>query len=229
VISREAFVLIESAIQARQNIVVAGGAGSGKTTLLNILIDQIPAEERVITVEETVELQPRHPRVVRVAAEQSPGLTYSDVISAAARMRPERLIYCELRGAEVMRILDRLGFGHEGSMMTMHALDPEDALTRIEAMCLMANLGLGLSEIRYRIATTIDVIITQLRLPDGPRRIVQITELQDLENDRYRLQPLMRFHEDTGTFEITARPLASVTRRTAYRQNSLPCSCHSII
>ncbi len=110
-------------------------------------------------------------------------------------------------GRILSKVEIRQQIGHDGSMMTMHALDPEDALTRIEAMCLMANLGLGLSEIRYRIATTIDVIITQLRLPDGSRRIVQITELQGLENDRYRLQPLMRYHEDTGVFEITgARP-----------------------
>lgn len=202
-IDRAAFALLESAIRTRQNILVAGGAGSGKTTLLNILVEQIPAEERVITVEETIELQPRHPRVVRLAAEQVPGLTYSEVITAAARMRPERLIFGELRGAEVMRILDIIGFGHDGSMMTLHAVSPEDALARIEAMCLMANLGLGLGEIRYRIASTINVIVNQLRLPTGQRRIVQITELSGLENDRYVLRPLMRYQEDTATFEMT--------------------------
>jgi Flp pilus assembly CpaF family ATPase len=117
-------------------------------------------------------------------------------------MRPERLIYGELRGAEVMRILDIIGFGHDGSMMTMHALDPEDARFRIEAMCLMANLGLGLSEIRYRIATTIDVIITLLRLPDGIRRM-QITEAQGLRMIATGCN-LSCAHEDTGVFEITA-------------------------
>ncbi len=206
-ISREAYALIESAILARQNILVAGGTASGKTTLLNILIDQIPAEERVITVEDAVELQARHPRLVRLAAEQTTGLTYSDVINAAAKMRPERLIFGELRGAEVMRILDIISVGHDGSMMTMHAESTEDALARLEAMCLMANLGLGLNEIRYRIASTLNVIVSQLRLPTGQRRVMQITEMQGLENDRYLLQPLMRYHEDTGTFEMTeARP-----------------------
>ena len=202
-ISREAFALIESAIQARQNILVAGGTASGKTTLLNILIDQIPAEERVITVEEAIELQPRHPRVVRLAAEQVPGLMYADVINAAARMRPERLIFGELRGAEVMRILDIISFGHDGSMMTLHAISPEDALARIEALCLMANLGLGLGEIRYRIATTVNMIVNQMRLSNGRRRVVQISELQGLENDRYLVQPLMRYREDTAEFEMT--------------------------
>ncbi len=202
-VSREAYALLESAIRARLNIIVAGGAGSGKTTLLNVLIDQIPAGERVITVEEAVELQPHHPRLVRMAAEQTPGLTYSDVISAAAKMLPERLIFGELRGAEVMRILDIIGFGHDGSMMSMHATSPEDALARVEAMCLMANLGLGLSEIRYRIASTINVILVLQRLPDGIRRVMQISELRGLENDRYLLQPLMRYNAETGIFEMT--------------------------
>lgn len=206
-ISREACTLIESAIQARRNILVAGGAGSGKTTLLNVLIDQIPAEERIITVEQAVELQPRHPRVVRMAAEQLPGLTYEEVISTASKMRPERLIFGELRGAEVMRILDIIGVGHDGSLMTMHAAGAEDALTRLEAMSLMANLGLGLGEIRYRIASTMNVIVIIRRLADGVRHVTEITELQGLENDRYLLQPLMHYHADTGTFELTeARP-----------------------
>lgn len=202
-ISREVFALIESAILARQNILVAGGTASGKTTLLNILIDQIPPEERVITVEDAVELQARHPRLVRLAVEQTPGLTYADVINTAARMRPERLIFGELRGAEVMRILDIISVGHDGSLMTMHAQSVEDALARLEAMCLMANLGLGLSEIRYRIAATLNVIITQMRLPAGYRRVMQITELCGLEDDRYILQPLVRYHDDTGVFEMT--------------------------
>jgi pilus assembly protein CpaF len=202
-INREAFALIESAIQARKNILIAGGTASGKTTLLNILIDHIPADERVITVEEAVELQPHHPRLVRMAAEQTPGLTYAEVIHAAARMLPERLIFGELRGAEVMSILEIIGRGHDGSLMSMHATSAEDALSRLEAMCLMANLGLGLGEIRYGIATALNVIITQMRLPLGQRRIKQITEIQGLENDRYLLQPLMRYHEDTGTFEMT--------------------------
>lgn len=202
-ISREAYALIESAILARQNVLVAGGTASGKTTLLNILIDQIPAEERVITVEDAVELQAHHPRLVRLAAEQTPGLTYSDVINAAAKMRPERLIFGELRGAEAMRILDIIGGGHDGSLMTMHAQSAEDALARLEAMCLMANLGLGLGEIRYRIASTLNVIVTQLRLPAGYRRVVQITELRGVENDHYVLQPVMRYHDDTGVFEMT--------------------------
>jgi pilus assembly protein CpaF len=202
-ISREAFVLIDSAIQTRQNILIAGGTASGKTTLLNILIDQIPAEERVITVEEAVELQAHHPRLVRMAAEQVPGLTYTDVINAAARMRPDRLIFGELRGAETLRILDIIGGGHDGSLMTMHANSPADALTRIEAMCLMANLGLGLGEIRYRVATSLNLIVNQMRLPTGQRRIVQITELLGLENDRYLLQPLFRYDNDRGQLEPT--------------------------
>lgn len=206
-VSREAYALLQSAITARQNILVAGGAGSGKTTLLNILTGEIPPDERVITVEEFVELQPQHPGVVRLAADNTRSISYNDVISTAAKMRPDRLVYGELRGPETMRILDIIGWGHDGSLATLHANSPEDALARVEAMCLMANLGLGLSEIRYRIATTVNVICVIRRQPDGHRKVVNITELRGLENDRYVLQPLMRYNPENDQFELTgARP-----------------------
>ena len=199
--------LLHGAVLRRQNIAVAGGPGSGKTTVLNMLADDIPAEERVIVVEQAVELQVRHPRTIRLAAENMPGLTYEDVIIAAARMRPDRLVFGELRGGEVMHILELLRTGHDGSMASIHASNAEDALMRMEGMYLMSNLGLGLSEIRYRIASAFNLISMQRRLADGKRRITEIVEVRGIENDRYVLQPLMRYNPETDQFEMTgAKP-----------------------
>jgi pilus assembly protein CpaF len=202
-ISQAMYDLLKSAIRARRNILVAGGTGSGKTTVLNLLAEEIPPDERVIVVEAFLELQVNHPRVVRLSSDISPDLSYADLIGTAAKMRPDRLIFGELRGAEVMRLLDIVNIGHDGSMMTIHAVSPEDALARMESMCLMANLGLGLSEIRNMIASGVNLITNQQRLSDGSRKITQVTEVLGLENDRYVLQPLMRYNAETGEFERT--------------------------
>jgi pilus assembly protein CpaF len=206
-ITREAHALLQSAIHAARNILVAGGTGSGKTTFLNILTAEIPVDERAIVVEEAFELQPRCPRVVRLAADSSPDMKVTDLIGLAAHMRPDRLIFGELHGAEVMRILEIISVGYDGTFMTMHADHPEDALARLEAMCLMANLGLGLAEIRRLIASTVNVIPVLQRLPNGSRKVAQITEVRGLEDDRYVLQPLMRYNPEADTFEMTgAKP-----------------------
>jgi pilus assembly protein CpaF len=175
--------------------------------VLNLLTGDIPADERVITVEETLELQPRAARVVRLAIENASGLTFTELIDTAARMRPDRLIFGEMRGPEVMRMLQIMSRGHDGSLMTLHAVSPEDALARLEAFCLMANLGLGLVEIRALIASTIGLITFQQRLPNRQRKVMQIVEVRGLEHDRYVLQPLVRYNPDTDTFEMTgAKP-----------------------
>ena len=202
-VTREAHALLQSAIHARLNILVAGGTGSGKTTLMNLMTDDIPADERVIAVEEFFELHLRHPRAINLSADSAPDLTYADLISTASKMRPDRLIFGELRGPEATRILDIIGRGHDGAMMTMHATSPEDALTRLEAMCLMANLGLGLGEIRNLIASGLNLIVHLQRLSNGSRRIMQIAELRGVDNDRFVIQPLMRYNRDTDTIEPT--------------------------
>jgi len=198
----EAHALLKSAIHARQNILVAGGTGSGKTTLMNLMTDDIPTDERVVAVEEFFELHLRHPRAINLSADSAPDLTYADLISIASKMRPDRLVFGELRGPEVTGILDVIGRGHDGSMMTVHATGPEDALTRLEAMCLMANLGLGLGEIRNLIASGLNLIVHLRRLSNGSRRIMSIVELRGIDNDRYVLQPLMRY--DPATDRIVA-------------------------
>lgn len=206
-LSPEALAVLQQAIKARKNLLVAGGTGSGKTTVLNLLTEEIPAEERVVVVEANLELSVRHPRVVRLSADLSPDQSYLDLIHTAAKMRPDRLIFSELRAGETLKILDLINVGYDGSMMTLHATSPEDVLARVEAMCLMANAGLGLGEIRHIIASAIHVITNQARLPNGQRRFTQITELRGLEDDRYILQPLFRYNEDNDTLEATgAKP-----------------------
>ena len=198
--------LLRSAILARRNLLVAGGTGSGKTTVLNLLTDLIPAAERVVVVEAFFELHLRHPRAITLCSDSSPDLTYRDLIATAAKMRPDRLIFSELRGPETMQIIDLINCGHDGSMATLHATSPEDALARLEAQCLTANLGLGLAEIRLIIASAFNLITHQQRLAGGERKITEIVEVLGLQNDRYVLQPLVRYAAETGEFRALAKP-----------------------
>jgi pilus assembly protein CpaF len=199
-LSREGHTLLQSAIRANKSLMSAGGTGSGKTTFLNILTADIPADERVITIEHRYEFQPQAQRVVRLVAEGTEN-SYADLIELAAQMRPDRLIFSELRGGEIARVLDMIGSGYDGSIMTMHATSPQDALDRMEAMYLMANLGLGLTEIRRNIAANVNVIAYLERLPNGSRKVMDIVELLGLEDDRYVIQPLLRYNVETEKFE----------------------------
>lgn len=198
----EGLALIQGAIRARKNVVSTGGTGSGKTTFLNVLTGEIPAAERVITLEEFYELQPRCARLVRLVAEGTEH-SYTDLIKLAARMRPDRLVFSELHGPEVAAVLDLMSRGYDGSFLTMHATSPQDALARMEAMYLMANLGLGLTEIRRTIAANVNVITYLERRPNGSRKVMDIVELLGLEDDRYVIQPLMRYDVATEQFELT--------------------------
>jgi pilus assembly protein CpaF len=206
-VSREMYDLLNSAIRARRNMLVAGGTGSGKTTVLNLLAESVPAEERVIVVGDRGELPVNHPRRIHLEPNRRAGLSQTDLLLTAAKMRPDRLVCTEFMGAEAIHALQLANTGHDGSLFTIHANSAEDALARLEAMCLMADLGLGLGEIRAMIASAVHVITCQQRLPDGSRKLTQVTEVLGLENDRYVLQPLMRYNPETGQFERTlAKP-----------------------
>lgn len=198
--------LLQSAIRARRNLLVAGGTGSGKTTMLNLFTDLIPAEERVIAVESVFELHLRHPRAINLAADASPDISYSDLIKTAGKMRPDRLIFGELHGPETLEIADLINVGYDGSMATVHAVSPEDALGRLETQCLTANLGLGLAEIRTILAAAFNLITYQQRLANGHRVLTEIVEVRGVQNDRYVLQPLVRYDPETGTFKQLAKP-----------------------
>lgn len=201
-VTPEAYEFIQKAVCVPVNILVAGGTGSGKTTMANRIIELIPAEARVIVAEQAREIQARHPRVLYLEAGGPGRVSMEELILTGAKMRPDWLIVGELVGPEAMRAMEVLGRGHSG-MVTFHAEGAEDALARLEAMCLMANLGLGLGEIRAMIGAAIRLIIYQQRLPDGKRKITEIVELRGVEQGRYVLERLFRFDDEKYRLEPT--------------------------
>jgi pilus assembly protein CpaF len=206
-VSPEVCDLIQSAIGAHVSMLIAGGTASGKTTFANRIVELIPPGERVVAVEKIHELQFRHPRAVFLEADETLNVKINDLMTTGSMMRPDWLVIGELNGAEAMRAMQIFANGHTG-ITTIHATSTENALTRLEAMCLMANLGLGLDDIRDMITSAIRLVIHQEALtPNGDRKITQISELRGLQNGRYTLQPLMHYNADTDAFEMTgAKP-----------------------
>ncbi len=200
--NQETYDLLKTAILCRANILVAGGPGSGKTTILNRLAELVQPDERVIIVEASHEFQINHPRAIYLEAHAT-GMSMNDLLDASTKMRPDRLIISELQGSEALHVLEILNRGHDGAMTTIHSLGIEDTLTRLEALCLMANLGLGLGEIRAMIASALQLIVYQKDLPDGKRRITEIAELCGLQDERYVLKPLMRYNPENDTMVLT--------------------------
>ncbi len=194
--------LIQSAINSHVSILVSGGTASGKTTFANRIVELIPAEERVVAVEQVHELQFDHPRSVFLEAEGNLSVEFNDLLTAGSKMRPDWLVIGELHGAETLHAMQIMGNGHS-AISTTHATSAEDALARLETLCLMANLGLGLDDIRQIIAAALRLILYQERLPNGRRKIIQAVELKGLEDGRYILQPLMRYNPEKETFDMT--------------------------
>lgn len=200
-LSKEVHSLLMDAARAPVNILVAGGTGSGKTTVLNLLAESIPAEERIIVIG-NAELPVTHPRRIHLSSSPQGGLSGTDLIVTAAKMRPDWVLFGELHGAEAMHLMQIFSTGFSG-MTSIHGTSVENALSRLEAMCLMANLGLGIAEIRQAIAAAFGLITCQRKFPDGKRRITEVVELTGIENGRYVLQPLIRYNEETKQFERT--------------------------
>jgi pilus assembly protein CpaF len=201
-INQEALDVLRSAVHTRQNMLIAGGTGSGKTTLMNMIAELVPADQRLVVIHGAYELHIRHSRVVPLVVGDPAVLSMADLITTASKMRPDWLVIGELLGAEAMRAVEIFGRGHSG-MATLHANNAEDALSRLEAMCLMANLGLGMGEIRSMIASALQLVTYQERLPDGSRKLTQIVELCGLDNGRYVLQPLFRYSPQSGKLKAT--------------------------
>ena len=199
--------LVKRALDAHVNILIAGGTASGKTTFANRVVELIPPEERVVAVEQTHEFQFEHPRSVFLEAGESAGASFSELLTAGSKMRPDWLVVGELNGFETLRAMQIFGNGHS-AITTVHADSAENALARIETQCLMANLGLGLDEIRRMIVSALRLILYQECLePNGKRRVTQVTELRGIEDGRYILQPLMRYNTETERIEPTgAKP-----------------------
>lgn len=191
---------LRACVQARLNIVVSGGTGSGKTTLLNVLSNFIPDHERIVTIEDSAELQLAKPHVVRLEArppdpDGTGRVTIRDLVINALRMRPERIVVGECRGAEALDMLQAMNTEHDGSLTTLHANTTRDAISRLETMCLMAGIDFPIKVIREQIASAIDLIVQTSRLRDGSRKIIQITEVQGMEGDVIVMQPIFSFIE----------------------------------
>ncbi len=190
----------EAAVLARQNIVISGGTGSGKTTLLNVLSSFVPEDERIVTIEDSAELQLPQEHVVRLESrppniEGEGAITIRDLVRNALRMRPDRIVVGECRAGEALDMLQAMNTGHDGSLTTVHANTPRDALSRLETLCLMAGLDLPARAIREQIASAIDLVFQQSRLSDGSRRVTHISEITGREGEVFTIADIFLFKQ----------------------------------
>ena len=197
-LSREPLEFMRLAVEAELNVLISGGTGAGKTTLLNALSAAVPNSDRIVTIEDAAELQLKQEHVLRLESrpkniEGEGEITIRDLVRNSLRMRPDRIIVGEVRGAEALDMLQAMNTGHEGSLSTVHANSPRDALSRIETMVMMAGFELPVRAIRQQVASALDLIIQLERLEDGSRRVVAITEVQRMESDIITLQELYEF------------------------------------
>ncbi len=201
-ITPEALQFLKACVEARLNIVISGGTGSGKTTLLNILSSFIPADERIVTVENAAELQLRQEHVVTLESrppniEGRGEVTIRQLVINCLRMRPDRIIVGEIRDEAALDMLQAMNTGHDGSMTTLHSNSPRDTLARLETMVMMAGMELPVRAIREQVASAIDLVVHQERLRDGTRKVVYITEISGMEGDVITMTDLFSF-EQTG-------------------------------
>ena len=193
---------VRACVLAHLNIVISGGTGSGKTTLLNVLSSCIQEEERIVTIEDAAELQLQQDHVLRLETKTANldgtgQVTIRDLVRNALRMRPDRIVVGECRGGETLDMLQAMNTGHDGSLTTLHANTPRDALSRMETMVLMAGMDLPLKVVRQQISSAVDLIIQQTRLKDGSRKVTAVTEVAGMEGDTVVLTDIFKF-EQTG-------------------------------
>ncbi len=193
---------LEACVISRLNIMISGGTGSGKTTLLNVLSRFIPESERIVTIEDAAELQLQQEHIVRMETkpaniEGKYPVSIRELVRNSLRMRPDRIIVGEVRGGEALDMLQAMNTGHDGSLTTIHANTPRDALSRLETLCLMAGMDLPVSVIREQVASAIDLIVQQSRLSDGSRKITSITEVAGMEGQTIVMTDIFKF-EKTG-------------------------------
>ena len=219
--TKDVGLFLEACVVSRLNVVVSGGTGSGKTTLLNVLSSFIPEDERIITVEDSAELQLAQRHVVRLetappipGTEEEGKLEIRDLVKGTLRMRPDRLVIGECRSGEALDMLQAMNTGHDGSLTTVHSNSPRDAVARLETLCMMAGMDLPVEVIRAQIAGAVDMIVQQSRLKDGSRKVVQISEIQGMEGESVVIQDIFIYrtegqretgysHEGGGNLEPT--------------------------
>jgi pilus assembly protein CpaF len=194
---------LRACVVSRLNILVSGGTGSGKTTLLNVLSGFIPEDERVITIEDSAELQLNQPHVVRLEARPADpdgtgAVTIRDLVKNSLRMRPERIVVGEIRGGEAIDMLQAMNTGHDGSLTTLHSNNPRESVGRLETMAMMSGIELPLKVIREQIAKAVDLVVQQARFEDGNRRITYITEISGMEGENVVMQDIFKYDETLG-------------------------------
>jgi pilus assembly protein CpaF len=213
-LSRQAAEFLDACVRGHRNIVVSGGTGSGKTTILNVLSGFVPADERIVTIEDAAELQLAQDHVVRLEsrppnAEGRGTVNSRDLVRNALRMRPDRIVVGEVRDGAALDMLQAMNTGHDGSLTTLHANTPRDALARLETMVLMAGMDLPSRAIREQIASAVDLVVQITRFKDGGRKVTHITEVVGMEGDTITLQDLFTYDltADTGPLQLaTLRP-----------------------
>ena len=194
--------MLHMCVSARLNTMISGGTGAGKTTLLNALSASIPDDERIVTIEDSAELQLQQPHVVRLETrppniEGKGEVTQRDLVRNALRMRPDRIVIGEVRGGEAIDMLQAMNTGHDGSLTTVHANTPRDALSRLETMIQMTGLRLSERAMRQQIAAAVDLVLQVARLSDGSRRVTSISEITGMEGDTITMQEIFQY-ERTG-------------------------------
>jgi len=197
---------LDACVRGKLSLLISGGTGTGKTTLLNVISACVPSGERVITIEDAAELRLYQEHVLRLESrppniEGRGQVTIRDLVRNSLRMRPDRIIVGEVRGAEALDMLQAMNTGHEGSLSTVHANSPRDALARLETMVLMSGLELPLRAIREQMSSALDVLVHLTRLPDGTRRVTQIAEIENMEGDTVVMQDLFMFDYSMGIGE----------------------------
>ena len=197
-LTKEIAILFEMCVRARLNIIISGGTGAGKTTLLNALSAYIPADERIVTIEDSAELQLQQPHIVRLETrppniEGRGEVTQRDLVRNALRMRPDRIVIGEVRGGEAIDMLQAMNTGHDGSLTTIHANTPRDALSRMETMIQMTGMRLSDRAMRQQISSAVDLVVQVARLTDGTRRITSISEITGMEGETTTMQELFCF------------------------------------
>jgi pilus assembly protein CpaF len=221
-LTTETIEFLERCVQARLNILISGGTGTGKTTLLNVLSEAIPDDDRIVTIEDSAELKLNQRHLLRLESrppniEGEGEVAIRDLVRNSLRMRPDRIIVGEVRGAEALDMLQAMNTGHDGSLTTVHANSPRDALSRIETMVLMGGFEIPHRAIRQQISSALDLIVQIERLEDGNRRVTSITEVQRMESDVITLQELFTYKVERVTDEhVTVGTLVSTGLRPTF-------------